>query len=311
MKISIVIAVFRNEETISAIHDEVTELFGSKLNGYDYEIIFVDDGSDDASLARIKSVSETNPKVRFVTFTRNFGQMSAILAGLERATGDAAINISADLQDPIALMADMVDQWRQGAEIVIAFRESRKDSMSSTLLSRIAYRIFRLSEPQMPVGGFDYVLIDRKPLDVFNNIKAKNRFFQGDLLWMGHRLAFIPYTRRPRPHGKSGYSFAKKLKNFLDALIDSSYLPIRLISALGIFTAFIGLMYSLSIVYEWSQGGAPFAGWAPIMIVILMTSGLIMLMLGILGEYVWRINDELRGKPRYIVDDESSEHSSK
>lgn len=311
MKISIVIAIFRNEETIFEFHDKIKALFDGQLHDYDYEIIFVDDGSDDASLDRIKSVTKINTRVRFVSFTRNFGQMSAILAGLERAEGDAAINISADLQDPIELMADMVKQWREGAEIVIAFRESRKDSLSSVILSRIAYNIFRLSEPKMPIGGFDYVLIDRKPLDVFNGIKSKNRFFQGDLLWMGHRLAFISYIRRPRPYGKSGYNFSKKLKNFLDALIDSSYLPIRLISALGICTAFVGLMYSVSIVYDWHEGGAPFAGWAPIMIVILLTSGLLMLMLGILGEYVWRINDELRGKPRFIVDEESINKSIK
>ena len=127
--------------------------------------------------------------------------------------------------------------------------------------------------------------------------------FQGDLLWLGYRTAFIPYVRLKRLIGKSQYSFAKKLKNFLDAFLDASYLPIRFISAMGVATSLLGLVYGLTVVYSWFQGATPFTGWAPIMIVILFIGGLIMMMLGVIGEYIWRIYDEVRKKPNYIIRD--------
>ncbi len=305
MLISIIIAVYRNEGTIAATHNAIREIFQNSLTSHSYQVIFIDDGSDDGSLAEIKAVAKIDPNVAYVSFTRNFGQMAAILSGLDKARGDAVINISADLQDPVDLMTEMIQKWESGAEIVIAYRQNREDTFSSRTLSRAAYSILRLSEPKLPPGGFDYVLIDRKPLDVFNSIPAKNRFFQGDLLWTGHTLAFIPYTRTSRTVGKSGYNFSKKLRNFIDALVDSSYLPIRCMSVMGIFTAFLGFLYSGTIVFEWFKGGTPFEGWAPIMMILLLTSGLIMTMLGVIGEYIWRINDELKGKPTCIIREQS------
>ena len=159
----------------------------------------------------------------------------------------------------------------------------------------------RLSTPQIPPGGFDYVLIDRTALDEFNKIDVRNRFFQGDLLWSGYRTSFIPYVRLKRTIGRSQYNLAKKLKNFLDAFLDSSYLSIRFISIIGILTSVFGVIYSLTIVYVWIRGGAPFTGWAPIMIAIMVVGGLIMVMLGVIGEYIWRIYDEVRKKPNYVI----------
>lgn len=305
MLISIVIAVYHNEGTIAATHRAIKDVFDESFSSHSYQIIFVDDGSGDGSLTEIKSAAKADSNVDFISFTRNFGQMAAILAGLKKASGDAVINISADLQDPIKLMIEMVAKWESGAEIVIAYRQSREDPLASRILSHAAYSILRFSEPKLPPGGFDYVLIDRKPLDVFNSIPAKNRFFQGDLLWTGHTLAFIPYTRVSRTIGKSGYTFSKKLRNFLDAIVDSSYLPIRCMSVMGIFTALIGLLYSFTIVFEWLRDGTPFEGWAPIMMILLLTTGLIMTMLGVIGEYIWRINDELKGKPISIIREQS------
>lgn len=140
-------------------------------------------------------------------------------------------------------------------------------------------------------------------MDQFNAIDVRHRFFQGDLLWTGYRTSFIPYVRLKRTIGKSQYNFGKKLKNFLDAILDASYLPIRFISLVGLITSALGVLYSATIVISWLRGETPFQGWAPIMIVILLVGGLIMVMLGVIGEYVWRINEEVRKRPNYVIRD--------
>ncbi len=303
MKISFVVAVYRNVGAITHTYEKIKSVFAEQLSGDDYEIVFVDDGSDDGSLEEILSLRSRDPRIKAITFTRNFGQMAAMLAGLQQASGDATINISADLQDPVDLIPQMVGKWREGAEIVVCYRTDRSDTFAAKAFSRFAYGALRLSIPQIPPGGFDFVLIDRRALDEFNSIDVRNRFFQGDLLWTGYRTSFIPYVRLKRTIGKSQYNLRKKLKNFLDAFLDASYLPIRFISLTGIVTSALGVLYSLTIVVSWIAGDTPFAGWAPLMIVILIVGGLIMVMLGIIGEYIWRIYDEVRKKPNYIVRD--------
>lgn len=301
MKISFVIAVYRNEGSIHQTYEKIRSLFIRTLKKYSYEIIFIDDGSDDGSLREILNLRKKDPRVKAITFTRNFGQMAAMLAGLKQSSGDAVINISADMQDPIDLVEQMVRKWEKGSEIVICYRTERSDAITAKLFSRFAYFLLRMSIPKIPSGGFDFVLIDRKTLDQFNTIDVRNRFFQGDLLWTGYRTSFIPYKRLKRLIGKSQYSFAKKLKNFLDAFLDASYISIRFISIVGIGTSVLGILYSITIVYSWLHGGTPFTGWAPIMIAVMVIGGLLMVMLGIIGEYIWRIYDEVRKKPNYII----------
>jgi len=303
MKISFVVAVYHNEGAISKTHENIQSVFSRELTEYDYEIIFVDDGSKDGSLVEILKLKEQDPRIKAITFTRNFGQMAAMLAGFREASGDAIINVSADLQDPVDLVSQMVEKWQKGSEIVICYRTDRADTLSAKLFSRLAYGMLRMSLPQIPPGGFDFVLMDRKVMDAFNAIDVRHRSFQGDLLWTGYRTSFIPYVRLKRTIGTSQYNFGKKLKNFLDAILDASYLPIRFISLVGLITSGLGVLYSASIIISWLRGETPFTGWAPIMIVILLVGGLIMVMLGIIGEYVWRINEEVRKRPNYVVRD--------
>jgi dolichol-phosphate mannosyltransferase len=303
MKISFVVAVYHNEGAISKTHEKIRSVFSNELADHEYEIVFVDDGSKDGSLREVLSLREQDPRVKVITFTRNFGQMAAMLAGFKEATGDAVINISADLQDPVELIPQMIEKWQGGAEIVICYRTDRSDTLFAKLFSRLAYGVLRISLPQIPPGGFDFVLMDRKVMDEFNSIDVRHRFFQGDLLWTGYRTSFIPYVRLKRTIGKSQYNFGKKLKNFLDAVLDASYLPIRFISLIGVITSALGVLYSATIVFSWLRGETPFAGWAPIMIAILLVGGLIMVMLGVIGEYVWRINEEVRKRPNYVVRD--------
>lgn len=300
-RISFIVAVYRNAGAITRTYEKIRTVLSDAMPYYEYEFVFVDDGSDDGSLEEILSLRASDARVKAISFTRNFGQMAAMLAGLAHASGDAAINISADLQDPAELVPEMVSHWQAGSEIVVCYRTDRSDTMSAKLFSRVAYGALRMAIPQIPPGGFDFVLMDRLVVDDFNAIDVRNRFFQGDLLWTGYRTHFIPYVRLKRTIGKSQYNIAKKLKNFLDAFLDASYLPIRFISLAGFVTAALGVLYSLTIVASWFMHATPFSGWAPLMIAVLVVGGLIMVMLGIIGEYVWRIYDEVRKKPNYIV----------
>ncbi len=303
MKISFVVAVYHNEGALSITHEKIKTAFSRELLRHEYEIVFVDDGSRDGSLTELLELRKQDSRIKVITFTRNFGQMAAMLAGFREATGDAVVNISADLQDPVELIPQVVTKWCDGSEIVICYRTDRSDGFFSKLLSRLAYKILRISLPQIPPGGFDFVLMDRKVMDAFNAVDVRHRFFQGDLLWSGYRTSFIPYVRLKRTIGKSQYTFGKKLKNFLDAILDASYLPIRFISLVGLITFALGVIYSFTIVYSWLRGETPFEGWAPIMIAIMIIGGLLMLMLGVIGEYIWRIYEEVRKKPNYVVRD--------
>jgi polyisoprenyl-phosphate glycosyltransferase len=305
MKVSFVVAVYQNEKAISITHEKISSVMLSEMPEIDYEFVFVDDGSTDDSLAEIRSLREQDSRIKVISFTRNFGQMAAMLAGFKDATGDAVINISADLQDPVSLIPQMIEMWRQNSEIVICYRTDRSDPLLAKLFSRLAYGVLRISMPQIPPGGFDFVLMDRKVMDAFNSIDVRHRFFQGDLLWAGFRTSFIPYVRLKRTIGKSQYNFSKKLKNFLDAILDSSYLPIRFISALGFLTSVLGVIYSGDIFVSWLLGNSQVKGWAPIMIAILLVGGMIMVMLGVIGEYVWRIYEEVRKRPNYIIRDKN------
>lgn len=303
VKVSVVVAVYNNSGALTLTHQQLQSVFAASLPEHDYELIFVNDGSADASLEELLQIRAADNNVKVLNFTRNFGQMSAMLAGFGEATGDVVINVSADLQDPLSLIPEMLRSWDAGGEIVICHRTDRSDSASAKLFSRFAYSILRVSQPNMPDGGFDYVLMDRKVMDVFNSIDVRHRYFQGDLLWTGFRTTLIPYVRQERKIGKSQYSFSKKLKNFIDAVLDVSYLPIRLMSLTGVVTAALGLLYAITIVLAWISGNAPFQGWAPIMILILIIGGLIMVMLGVIGEYVWRINEEVRKRPNFVIRD--------
>ncbi len=303
-KISVVIPVYNNEGSLRALYERLRSTITSFNSSFTWEFIFINDGSKDHSLELLKELKAADPNgVVLIDFSRNFGQMAGILAGWEAATGDAVINMSADLQDPPEQLMKMLEQWQKGNEIVICYREARDDGFSWALTSKVAYKLLRISLPNIPPGGFDFTLLDRKAMNAVNSISERNRFFQGDILWVGFSISYIPYKRQKREHGKSGYSLAKRFGNFMVAFLNVSYFPIRLISFLGIFTAFGGFLYSLTILYAYFVHHTPFTGWAPIMMVLLIIGGLLMLMLGIIGEYIWRIYDEVKNRPNYIIRD--------
>lgn len=299
-RISFVIPVFRNQGSIQETYGRLRTLMEG-ASDLSWEVCFVDDGSDDGSPEELQRVAEAAANVRVVTFSRNFGQVAAVTAGLREVSGDAAIVLSADLQEPIEKVEEMIRCWRRGSQVVICYRQSRSDPPVARWTSRVFYWLIHLSLPQMPPTGFDFFLLDRRPLDILNQFEERNRFFQGDVLWLGFPTTMLPYSRLQREIGVSQWSLGKKLKYFIDGLIGTSYWPIRLMSALGIATFGAGALYSGIIVYGWFTHRTPFVGWAPIMVAVLGLGGLNMLMLGVLGEYLWRTYDEVRGRPRYIV----------
>ncbi len=305
-KVSIVIPVYRNEGSLKKTYNLISSIFQEELSEYLYEIIFVNDGSDDQSLQELKNLKQScaREEIKVISFTRNFGQIAAINCGMKKTTGELAICMSADLQDPPELIVKMIESWKKGNRIVVCSRTDRADDLLSKLASAFFYRLMQLGNSRMPNGGFDYLLIDRKVINEYNKINERNRFLQGDILWLGFSVQFIPYKRLKREIGKSQWSLSKKLKYFIDGLINTSYLPIRFMSFLGVIVFSSGLIYSFLIIYLRFSNNTPFEGWAPLMIAILLLCGLIMLMLGIIGEYLWRVYDETRNRPEYIIEEE-------
>ena len=300
-KISVVIPVYNNEGSLRTVYAETVKTISDYSNQFTYEIIFTNDASQDSSFPILLDIKSKDPSVIVIDFSRNFGQMAGILAGWDIASGDAIINMSADLQDPISQITEMLKQWELGNEIVINYRLTRSDSFANALSSKFAYLLLKQSLPSLPAGGFDYTLIDQKVLEAIKQIKEKNRFFQGDILWVGFTIKYLPYHRQERVHGKSGYNFKKRCGNFLVAYLNISYTPIRFMSLLGIITALLGFLYSLSILHSYFVHHTPFKGWAPIMMVLLIIGGILMMMLGVIGEYIWRIYDEVKYRPNYII----------
>lgn len=300
-KISFVIPVYRNEGSISLTFNKIVDLFNENLPDFNYEFIFINDGSDDNSINELLALHHKNNQVKVISFSRNFGQVAAIVAGLKIITGDSTIIMSADLQEPIDLIENMIIEWQKGNEIIICSREEREDGILVEFFSKIFYNLIKIGNPKMPRGGFDFMLLDKQPIIELNKIEERNRFFQGDVLWLGFGVKFIKYSRLKRTIGKSQWTISKRIKYFIDGLLNTSYLPIRFMSLIGFFTAMFGFVYAILILYNRVIHNVPFKGWAPIMVLILIIGGLIMLMLGIIGEYIWRIYDETRKRPLYII----------
>lgn len=301
--ISFVIPVFRNKGSLQATYDQITALFKGALSSYDYEFVFVDDGSDDGSLEKLLELREKDKKVKVFKLSRNWGQRNAVQCGLKNCNGEAVVKMSADLQEPIAVIPKFVEEWSKGNDLVIGYRKERADSFVADNTSRFFYFLMRIGNPGMPKGGFDFYVLSKRAVGQLNNINARNRFLQGDILWMGYNVKYMPYKRLPRKVGKSQQHLGKKVKIFIDGLIYTSYLPIRAMSLFGAMTAIAGLIYMVFIIIRRSLNENPEnMGWASLMVLNLLLGGLIMLMLGIIGEYLWRIHDETRNRPDYIVD---------
>jgi dolichol-phosphate mannosyltransferase len=302
--VSVVIPVYFNEENIPVTWKALEATLRRLPAGHRWEVIFVDDGSGDQSFDRLREVYELHPnRVRIVKLTRNFGQVAAVLAGLQEARGDCCVVLSADLQDPPELILEMVTRWRGGRKIVLATREQREDGVLARWASRAFYGLMRrFAVANMPDGGFDYYLLDRRVIDLVNRIEEKNTFLQGHILWSGFPPDVIGYTRRKREIGCSRWTLSKKLKYFIDGFVTYTVAPIRLITVVGLLVSLLSFSYATLIFFAKLLWGIPLQGWAPTMISILMLSGVQLVMLGIIGEYLWRNYHETRKLPNFVVE---------
>jgi len=299
--ISVLIPVYMNEGSLHETYVKVAGVLKQMSGEYDYEMVFINDGSRDNSFGELQEIAKLDDNVRLVNFTRNFGQQAALYAGFETARGDAMVTLSADLQDPPELIIDMVKKWEEGFKVVAGRRKGREDKLIAKLSSKMFYYIINKTVPLMPRGGFDYFLLDRLVYKRAFELDDRNNFLQCDILWMGYQPYFIDYTRRKRTVGRSQWSTSKKIKAFIDGIINTSYLPIRLMSLIGITTSVLGFLYSIAVFLSWLFKDTPFSGYTPIMMALLILCGLIMTMLGIIGEYLWRSYDQVRGRPRYVI----------
>lgn len=308
MDISVIIPVYLNEGSISGTFEALKNEVFSSFPDLKFETIFIDDGSKDNSLEEIMKVKASNGGVRVIKFTRNFGQVAAIYAGYELAEGDGVINIAADLQEPIELIKEMIACYNdQDAPIILGQRIDRDESRYRKVTSRFFYRMMRkLSFANMPDGGFDVALISREVKEKILALNESNPFWQGQILWTGFPVKFIPYTRQKRKIGKSGWTFSKKIKYLLDGVLNYSYTPLRFFSLIGIISFLLGVLYSIIILIQYLMGGSPFTGWAPLMIIVLLFSGLQLLVLGLIGEYLWRTLEQTKGRPKYIIKKEKA-----
>ena len=302
-RVSIVVPVYYNELNLPDTIPRLRAL-AELLPGYELELVFVDDGSGDRSLELLRAAQESGKgRMTVVKLTRNFGTHAALQAGLAHATGDCIGIISADLQDPPELFVEMIRHWEKGTKVVLAVRADRDEPSSQKFFANTYYALIRrFALPSYPVGGFDFLLIDKQIVSDINYIREKNTNLFSLVVWLGFNPVMIPYVRQRRTKGKSRWTLTKKIKLVIDSFIGFSYAPVRLMSAVGILTAASAFAYAAYVFLLWSLRGIPVPGYATIVTLIALTSGIQMLMLGVVGEYLWRMLDEVRRRPTYVVD---------
>lgn len=303
-KLSLVVPCYFNELNIPSTFATIQKAVLKVRPDVDYELIFVDDGSKDKTLEELFKIQKLDSRVKIVKLSRNFGEFRAIVAGMSQATGNAVAVMSADLQDPPYLIPEMFAEWEKGEKVVIAGRSDRDEPWLKKKLANTYYKILRkLVLADYPEQGFDFFLIDKSVKDILVDMKEKNSTIYVQLIWTGFKPKVIQYVRQAREQGKSMWSYAKRFNLFIDTFIVFSYKPIRLISALGIFMSIAGFFAAVWFVAEKIFFGTDVAGWTSLMVIVLILAGFQMLMLGVIGEYLWRNLDETRKRPLFIIDE--------
>ncbi len=303
-RLSIVIPVYYNEDTLMDLYEDMKAKILSKIG--DYEIVMVDDGSEDSSWQVMNEIKALDPEnVRLVKLSRNFGEHAALLAGLSVCRGDCAVTKQADLQEDSTLILEMYESWKKGNKVVLAVRRSRDESKIKVFFANRYYGIVRkFINKNMPQGGCDCYLIDRKVIDVIENMDEKNSSLTLQVMWAGFKTEMIYFDRKNREKGKSRWTLAKKFKLVMDSMMSFSYAPIRFMTYIGIIFDIAALIAFILILIEYFTNGTPISGWASIMTVLLLAAGLVLSMLGVLGEYLWRTLDASRRRPTFIIDEQ-------
>lgn len=300
-KISIVIPVYYNADTLMLLYEDMKQKILEKLG--DYELVFVDDGSGDNSWEVMNDIRKMDRNVQCVKLSRNFGEHAALLAGLSVCTGDCAVTKQADLQEDSEIILEMYESWKKGNKVVLAVRKERDENPVKKFFAHMYYVIIhKFVQERMPVGGCDCYLVDRQVIEVLERLDEKNSSLTLQVLWAGFQTDQIYFHRRDREIGKSRWTLGKKVKLAMDSMMSFSYAPIRFMSGVGVVFFVIALLMMIEVIVEKFTVGTPILGWASIMCVVLFSFGIMMLMMGVLGEYVWRALDASRNRPPYLID---------
>lgn len=305
MKLSIVIPVYYNEDNLIPLYNDIKEKIIDAID-YDYEIVMVNDGSKDNSYGVMQQLAQVDKNIKCISLSRNFGSHAAILCGLSQCTGDCAVVKAADLQEPTELILQMVESWKKGNNVVLAVREDRKESFGQKLFANLYYTMVRKTAlPSMPKGGFDVYLVDRKVIDVLESLDEKNSALTGQILWSGFQTDCVHYTRLAREIGSSKWTLRKKVRLVMDTLFSFSTLPISVVLVVGTLSFVGAIIWGLVVLICKLAGDISVSGWTTLFIFDLLSFGVIMLTLGILGEYLWRTFDASRKRPPYIIEEKN------
>lgn len=303
-KISVIIPCFNEEEIIDRTAKTVQKNI-SQIGDL-YEIIFIDDGSSDHTIDRLRKLSEDNESIQYISFSRNFGKESAMLAGLKECTGDCAVIMDADLQHPPELIAEMVRKYEEGYDQVIARRDRKGDSKRGTFFAKLYYKIVNeLVDVQMIDGAGDFRLLSRKAVDAIVSLKENNRFSKGLFSWIGYKQAYIEYENRARAAGISKWSFRKLLSYGMDGIFSFNNKPLRICIYLGAFLVGIGILYLIYLLIQIILYGVDVPGYFTTILLITCLSGAQLLSIGIIGEYIGRIYYEVKERPNYLIQESS------
>lgn len=299
MKISLVVPVFNEEDAIPLFYRAVKE----KLNEYDVEILFVNDGSKDATERIINALSDADPSVRAINFVRNFGKEAALLAGLEHAVGDAVIPIDVDLQDPIEVIPALIGKWQEGWPVVLA---KRSDRSSDTNFKRKTAEWFyhlhnKISHPKIEENVGDFRLLSRETVENIKQLQERNLFMKGLLSWVESDVAIVEYTRLERVNGQTKFNGWKLWNLALEGLTSFSTFPLRIWTYIGFTVAALSFLYGLWMIVDKLVWGNPVAGYPSLLVSILFLGGVQLIGIGVLGEYIGRIYIESKKRPRYLI----------
>ena len=309
-KLSIIVPVYWNSDTLMLLYQDMKEKILHKLE--EYEIVFVDDGSGDNSWEIMNQIRGMDENVRLVRLSRNFGEHAAILAGLSVCTGDCAVTKQADLQEDSELILQLYEKWKEGNKVVLAVRAERDEGAVKKFFANLYYTLMRkLVVKDMPKGGFDCYLLDRQVIEVLLMLDEKNSALTLQVLWVGFKSDRVYFHRKNREIGKSRWTLSKKVKLVVDSMmslvVDSmmsfSYFPVRFMSFLGSAYAIAAVVWGIVLVAQKVSGVEDMPGWTSLMVLMLFSFGVIMVMLGLLGEYIWRALDASRNRPPFLIDE--------
>lgn len=300
--VTVMIPCYNESGNVRFLYERLTGV-ASQLQDHEFEFLFADDGSSDGTFPELSELAQKDSRVKLIKLSRNFGSHAALAACLQHGAGDCAISLSADLQDPPELIPELLSEWKEGNDVVWAERGGRDDPLLIRVGSLVYFWIMRKLMPRgVRLPRADVFLIDRKVISIVSHLYERNTSIFGLIAWVGFRQASISYRREARRAGASGWTLAKKVKLAIDSCVSFSYFPMRLMSAVGILLAFLGIGYGAFILFRGIFLGFPVMGWASLMVTMVFLSGIQLMVLGVLGEYLWRTLDEGRRRPRFIVE---------